>query len=93
MTAAAPVCPRHNEPLQVVEEGVLNGTLTRYWGLCPGTPGRLVDSCVAHGSLAYAHRLRAVFTPPLPCRCVQPKTCDYETRTEDSDHSEPELFA
>ena len=71
----APTCPRHQKPLDIVEEGVLNGVLVRYWAGCPGR------ICLRHADDPTA--------PRTGCIC-QP--CRYETRTEDSDHVEPDLF-
>lgn len=47
--ADAPTCPRHGHPLEVVEEGMLNGTLVRYWAGCPGVPCQQHEHAVATG--------------------------------------------
>ena len=91
VVGVSPVCPKHKTPLTVVEEGVLNGVLVRYWSGCPGKPRQLVDGCPDHGDSLYARRRRALDL--RGCLCRPAVSCDYETRTEDSDHAEPDLFS
>lgn len=83
---SAPMCPRHKtQPLVVVEEGVLNGTLVRYWAGCPGTTTKKVY-CTFHWP-------EHVPSGSCVCRGGVHTPCHAEVRTEDSDHAEPELFA
>jgi hypothetical protein len=98
-----PTCHRHGHPLEVVEEGHINGALVRYWGRCPGKPAQLVDGCPRHGDSEYARRRRdgiarlnaaladdQAVTPR--CLCKPAVSCDVETRTERTDHVELDLF-
>ena len=74
---SAPTCPRHKSALTLLEEGVLNGVTVRYWGRCAGV------TCQFHQDNAFAQPRGG------GCRCAP---CRYETRTEDSDHVELDLF-
>ena len=80
-----PTCPKHGTDLVVVEEGVLNGTLVRYWGGCPGTTSKFFP-CVWHKANPWTPREWCV------CRGGKHFPCHYETRTEDTSHDEPDLF-
>ena len=95
----SPVC-RHHGPMVIIEEGVLAGALTRYWG-CLGTPRKTIDGCPRHGTSAYAQRRRddaqllAAATGGAAvnaCLCRPAQECKRTARTEDTGHQQPDLF-
>ena len=82
----APTCPRHKTPLTLLEEGVLNGVTVRYWAGCPGTTTKVVQ-CQFH-----AAKDEHVPHHRCACRGGVHTPCHVETRTEDTDHQQPDLF-
>ena len=81
-----PTCPRHGHPLRLLEEGVLNGVVRRYWGLCPGETTKRV-MCVWH-------KHRDQWKPFDRCSCgggVQ-QPCHLEVVVDAAEHEEPDLF-
>lgn len=82
-------CPKHDSPLALLEEGVLNGVKVQYWGMCHGGPGRTII-CALHKDDPEA---------PLPswldkcgCRRIPGAVCTREVRLEELLHTEPSLF-
>lgn len=80
------VCPKHGHPLEMVEEGVLNGTLVRYFAGCPGTTTKIIR--------CQYHALRGEHDPSFHCACRGGvhRPCHAEVRTEESTADEPSLF-
>lgn len=80
-------CPKHDKPLALVADGVLNGTRVTYWGQCPGGEPRPGRTCMWH-------RENPRTPDEWPCACREPKPpapCHFEERVAEVLHTEPSL--